>query len=113
MSSLLTPRQLAELLHCKSSTIYAWAKEGRIPAYKLNGLLRFDPKEIEDWLKQNRLQPLDLQKEARRIMKMDRRVDIDTIIKKNIDEAKKNRYISLSKGKPDQSGQKGGDDGSL
>jgi excisionase family DNA binding protein len=32
------------------STVYEWAKAGKIPCLRINGLLRFSRKEIETWL---------------------------------------------------------------
>ncbi len=57
MQQLLTPKQVAELLNCKTSTIYAWAKTGKVPSFKLEGILRFDPAEIEHWVKACRTEP--------------------------------------------------------
>lgn len=37
-------------MRAKPSTIYAWAEQGIIPAIKINGLLRFDEKEIIAWI---------------------------------------------------------------
>ena len=50
---LLTVKEVAEILNCRPSTVYAWAKCGEIPCYKIGGLLRFDQKEIEEWIKSN------------------------------------------------------------
>lgn len=47
---ILTCKQVAELLQAKPSTIYAWAEQGLIPCFKVNGLLRFDETEIIGWL---------------------------------------------------------------
>ena len=38
---LLTVKELADQLHIKPSTLYAWAAQGRIPCFKLHGLVRF------------------------------------------------------------------------
>jgi len=50
MSSLLTVKQVAELLATKPSTIYAWSEQKQIPCYKLNGSLRFWEQELWDWI---------------------------------------------------------------
>ena len=50
MNNLLTVKEISEILKVKPSTIYAWAEQGRIPAYKLNGSLRFIEKEITEWI---------------------------------------------------------------
>jgi excisionase family DNA binding protein len=47
---LLTIRDLSDQLQIKTSTLYAWASQGKIPSRKIHGLLRFDRKEIEQWL---------------------------------------------------------------
>ncbi len=48
--SWLTVRDLAHMLQVKASTLYAWAAAGKIPCWKIHGLLRFKTEEIEMWL---------------------------------------------------------------
>lgn len=48
---LLTVRQLAKKLSIHTSTIYLWIKENKIPYIKFNGVIRFDDKEVEDFIK--------------------------------------------------------------
>ncbi|MBI3393782.1 MAG: helix-turn-helix domain-containing protein [Nitrospirae bacterium] len=48
-SPYMTVQDVAAYLRVKPKTIYAWAGEGRIPAVKLNGLLRFRRAEIDSW----------------------------------------------------------------
>lgn len=52
---LLTVQELAQLLHVKAATLYAWAAQGKIPSLKLHGLLRFRQDEIERWLESCRV----------------------------------------------------------
>ncbi|GKS66371.1 hypothetical protein YTPLAS72_36750 [Nitrospira sp.] len=47
---LLTVQDLSKRLQIKSSTLYAWVAQGKIPSLKLNGLIRFNPGTIEGWL---------------------------------------------------------------
>lgn len=47
---LLTIRDLSQQLQIKTSTLYAWAAQGKIPSRKIHGLLRFDGEEIQEWL---------------------------------------------------------------
>jgi excisionase family DNA binding protein len=47
---LLTIREVSQLLHVKPSTLYAWAAQGRIPCFKLHGLVRFRREDIDQWL---------------------------------------------------------------
>ncbi len=48
-------RQLASYLNVKPSTLYAWASQGRIPCFKLHGLVRFRREDIERWIDSCRL----------------------------------------------------------
>ncbi|MFH0775348.1 MAG: helix-turn-helix domain-containing protein [bacterium] len=50
MERFLNINQLAELLSVKTSTIYGWIHEERIPYYKVVGLVRFKEKEVSEWL---------------------------------------------------------------
>ena len=47
---LLTVKDIASILKAKPSTIYAWAEQGLMPCFKLNGLLRFEEGEVLKWL---------------------------------------------------------------
>ena len=47
---LLTIRDLSQQLQIKPATLYAWAASGKIPCLKIHGVLRFDPKAVQDWL---------------------------------------------------------------
>ena len=47
---LLTIREVSQLLHIKPSTLYAWAAQGRLPCFKIHGLVRFRRDEIDQWL---------------------------------------------------------------
>jgi excisionase family DNA binding protein len=50
--TLLTVNDMASRLQVKDKTLYAWVSQGKIPYVKLNGVIRFDPGEIEQWLQQ-------------------------------------------------------------
>jgi Helix-turn-helix domain len=41
---------IARLLQTKRRTIYLWVREDRIPHFRLNGCLKFDPALIADWI---------------------------------------------------------------
>lgn len=82
---LMTPKEVAEILNCKPSSVYAWAKEGKIPAFKINGLLRFDLSEVREWIDKSRVSPVDTDKMARKMIKRAKSVDIDGIVRRAID----------------------------
>ena len=47
---LLTVKDLSAWLNIKPSTLYLWAAQGKIPVQKIYGLIRFDRKQITEWL---------------------------------------------------------------
>lgn len=47
----ITPRQLAELLGVPLGTVRDWHRRGVAPPhYKIGGLIRYRPAEVEQWL---------------------------------------------------------------
>lgn len=51
---LLTVKEVAEIIGAKSSTIYGWAEQKLMPAYKINGLLRFKQDEVFEWINKHK-----------------------------------------------------------
>jgi len=49
----LTCDEFAEIMGLAKNTVYEWAKEGRIPAIRMGGAIRLDPKSLADWLRKN------------------------------------------------------------
>lgn len=49
---------LAEYLSLTKGTLYVWVFQKRIPHFKIGGALRFDLREIENWLKDKRVEEL-------------------------------------------------------
>jgi excisionase family DNA binding protein len=52
--SLLTARQVGDLLGFSAATIVDWAEAGRIPVFKVGGRLRFRESEVLAWLEAKR-----------------------------------------------------------
>lgn len=50
MKNILTVKELAGMLKVKEKTLYQWAKSKQIPCLKLNGALRFDLDDIQEWI---------------------------------------------------------------
>ncbi len=48
---LLTIKELSRQLNIKQSTLYLWAKQGKIPCQKIHSLIRFDAEVIAVWLR--------------------------------------------------------------
>ena len=45
-----TVKELSAWLNIKSSTLYLWVSQNKIPCRRIHGLIRFDPDAIQAWL---------------------------------------------------------------
>ena len=52
---LMDIKEVANYLRLRESTVYAWAKGGKIPAFRLGRLWRFRRTELDAWLENQRL----------------------------------------------------------
>jgi len=53
---LITAPEVAEITDLHRLTVYRLAKDGRIPCYRISGLLRFDPAAVAEYLRAHELQ---------------------------------------------------------
>jgi excisionase family DNA binding protein len=51
---LVDVKMLSAMISVKCKTLYDWSHKGLVPCVKLGRLLRFDPDEIERWIKSKR-----------------------------------------------------------
>jgi excisionase family DNA binding protein len=49
----ITVERLAELLDCSPKTLYKAVKAGRLPAMRIGGVIRLDPKQTAAWIRQS------------------------------------------------------------
>jgi excisionase family DNA binding protein len=54
MESMMTARQVAELLGVHENWVYDQAAGGVLPSYKIGGTRRFDPNELRGWIAEHR-----------------------------------------------------------
>ena len=92
--ALLDIKDLAAWLKLKPSTLYLWVAQGKMPALRLGGLIRFRREDIERWLAGCQIEPPNPLRRVNRRAQCD---DVDTLIAR----AKAEVYNS-SHGKPDQ-----------
>jgi excisionase family DNA binding protein len=57
---ILTPDEVAELLRISRNRVVLMARRGAIPSLLIDGRVRFDGSEIQDWIKMQRGDPLRL-----------------------------------------------------
>lgn len=53
--TLLTVKDIAVRLQVKEKTVYAWVTQRRIPCVRMGSVLRFEEKEIDQWLESCRV----------------------------------------------------------
>jgi len=56
MDRLISPKELSELLRVSKPWPYLQAKRGKLPFYKLDGVIRFKMSDIEDYLNRCRIE---------------------------------------------------------
>ena len=54
LSPLLRPKQVADILGLKISTVYKYSRSGKLPTVKINGALRFSEDQIQDFIDQHK-----------------------------------------------------------
>jgi excisionase family DNA binding protein len=59
MESMMTARQVAELLGVHENWVYDQAVGGDLPSYKIGGARRFDMEELRRWILEHRERELD------------------------------------------------------
>ena len=52
---IMTAKDVAEYLHIHPLTVHKYAREGKIPAFKIGTGWRFHKKYIEDWIQEKLL----------------------------------------------------------
>lgn len=88
--NLVTIKELSEFLKVKPSTLYSWVHNGTIPFIKLNGLLRFDMDEVQEWVKGSKVASPNVPKS----FKKSSNLDINAIVKRAVESVRPRRYNS-------------------
>ncbi|MFQ5466121.1 MAG: helix-turn-helix domain-containing protein [Thermodesulfobacteriota bacterium] len=50
MKELWTVAEVCRAVHVSRSLVYEWVATEKIPHFKVNGLIRFDPDDVARWL---------------------------------------------------------------
>ncbi|MCI0426436.1 MAG: helix-turn-helix domain-containing protein [Nitrospiraceae bacterium] len=93
--ALLNVKDVSAWIQVKPSTIYLWVAQGKIPALKIHGVIRFRLDDIAAWLEGCQIEPPNLSRQPGRPRRGTD--DVDTLIAR----AKAEVYTSC-RGKPDQ-----------
>ncbi|MQY60625.1 helix-turn-helix domain-containing protein [bacterium] len=72
MNSLLTIKEVSEILRVSEKTIRRWTYNNSIPYMKLGGAIRFDERQIQIWLaKKSKKREKRFEKEIARLRELD------------------------------------------
>ena len=99
-----TIKEISQFLSLKQSSLYSKVESGAIPHYRIGRIILFRKTEVEQWMQTNRVGIIDSGKKAGDLFKSIRantKLDVDRIVKRAIDEGKRNGYTGRH-GKPDQ-----------
>lgn len=55
---LLTARQTAKVLSISERTLYALTKTGEIPAVRIGRAVRYDPRDLTDWIEKAKIRAI-------------------------------------------------------
>ena len=79
------------------------AESGELPHYKIGRLIRFRKSDVDRWMEDHRRENINMEKKAKHILRAINtpRMDVDSLIKKSIEEVKGNGY-TLPRVRPDQ-----------
>ena len=55
-NKLLEAKDVAEMLNVKLTTVYTWALEGYLPAFKFGKLVRFRRNDVLEWIEGNKVE---------------------------------------------------------
>ncbi len=53
------PHELSQFLDMKPDTIYSWIWQRKIPYFKIGSRVKFDLREIEEWLKEKKREEMN------------------------------------------------------
>ena len=103
MKEILNVDELSEYLGIKKSCLYSKVERKEIPHYKIGRLVRFKRSDIDLWMEESKVETLDLQERAKKVLRGtgNYATDIDTLVNGTIAEAKAIHYTP-TKGKPDR-----------
>jgi excisionase family DNA binding protein len=92
--SFLTINEAAQHLGVKTSTLYSMVERKEIPHYRIGRLLRLTKADLDVFMQERRVDRMDIEKEARKILNHARNpnVDVNALVKKTVAESRGNRY---------------------
>ena len=102
-NGFLTVKEASQYLGVKPSSLYSMVEEKEIPHYRVKRLIKFKKADLDAFMEERRVDRVDLEKEAKRILNhtYDTNIDVDSLVRKTVAESRGNGYTA-SHGKSDQ-----------
>ncbi len=99
----LSIKEASQYLGVKPSSLYSMVEAREIPYHRIGRLIKFTKSELDAFMEENRVDRVDIEKEAKKILTHPRNpnIDVDALVKKTVAESRGNRYTA-SHGKSDQ-----------
>ena len=97
---LINTKTASRLYDIKESCLYKWAREDKIPHYRIGNLVRFNVEEVDDWLMRHKKAPEATEKPRRMSFEAPGGGSINphNIAKKAIEEVLGSGYNSSQRG---------------
>ncbi len=102
-SGFLTVNEASKYLGIKASTLYSMVERKEILHYRIGRLIKFKEVDLDAFMEENRVDRVDIEKEAKKILTHPRNpnIDVDALVKKTVAENRGNGYTA-SCGKSDR-----------
>jgi excisionase family DNA binding protein len=95
-NGFLTVKEASRYLGVKPSSLYSMVDEKEIPHYRIGRLIKFTKADLDAFMEERRVDRVDIEKEARKILNLARNpnIDVDALVKKTVAESRGNRYTA-------------------
>lgn len=96
-SGFLDVQDIAEYLKVRVSTVYFLVEQKKVPHYRIGRQIRFKRSEVDGWMGEQREEVVDIRVRANKVFRSiekNAELDINTIIKKTVDDVRGRRYTS-------------------
>ncbi len=99
----LSIKEAAEYLGVKPSSLYSMVEGREITYHRVRRLIKFTKADLDAFMQERRVDRVDPEKEARKILNLTHnpKIDVDALVKKTVASSKRNSYTA-SHGKPER-----------
>ena len=98
-SGFMSTDEASHYLGIKTSTLYSMVEGKEIPHYRIGRLIKFTKTELDSWVQQRRVDSIDIEKGAKKILNHahNTNIDMDALVKRSVAKSKRSRYTSAQR----------------